>query len=374
VDVKSTKYYPKKPAGLRKHVSVFFLLQWIILSAVVTSCNTERIETDWFDEDAFTIGQYLEKNKVEYSRSYQLLQEAKLLIPLSGYNPYGDGYSLFLPTNQAIDNYIQQSPDYASFEEMIQDTGYINFLARYHTVKRGLHTDEFPDGVLLDSTLTGNRLVIGYFANADQSGIQVNNMAPIVQSNLKMTNGYIHVIADVLQNTEVSGYDWLQQQEEYSILAQAMELSGVKKGLWWKKYTILAEHDSVYHRNGIYSVQDLIDRISSGSSLNSELNPFYQFAAFHMVGGEYYLNELKWGSKQYVTRVKNEPLNINVAMDIRINPGVDIYQTVFSDTGDTVTIDYVFPIWENSNQISTTGPIHSISELLYFEPFPDKKQ
>jgi uncharacterized surface protein with fasciclin (FAS1) repeats len=215
--------------------------------------------------------------------------------------------------------------------------------------------------------------VIGSYFDGDNSGIKVNNMAPIIQSNLEMTNGYIHVISGVLQTTGISGYDWLQQQEEYSILAQAMELAELKKGLWWKKYTILAEHDSIYHRNGINNLQDLIDRLSSGSSYNNELNPFYQFVAFHMVGGEYYLNEFKWGSKNYTTRVKNEPVTINAAMDIQINPGVDIYKTIISESGDTITIDYVLPIWENSNNISLTGPIHSISELLYFEPFPDKE-
>lgn len=369
-----TKNCYKKPIGIRKHTLVRFLLQWVIFSVMITSCKTERIESDWFDGDVFTISQYLEKYKEEYSKSYRLLQEARMLSPLSVYNPYGDGYSLFLPTDEAIDKFIQQNPNYGSFEELLQDTGFINPLARYHTVKRRLHTDKFPDGVLMDSTLTGERLVIGYYTDGDNSGIKVNNKAPIIISNLEMTNGYIHVISEVLQQVEISGYDWLQQQEEYSILAQAMELSGIKKDLWWEKYTILAEHDSIYHRNGINNVQDLIDRIATGSSLNSKLNVFYQFTAFHMVGGEYYLNEFKWGSKEYTTLVKNKPLTVNVATDIQINPGVDIYEMIISESGDTTVIDYVLPIWGNSNIISLTGPIHSITELLYFEPFPEKNE
>lgn len=357
--------------GIRKHALVSLLLQWIIFSVLITSCKTERLESNWFDGDVFTISQYIEKHKEEYSKSYRLLHYAKMFSPLSGYNPYGDGYTLFLPTDEAIDKFIQQNPIYGSFEEMLEDTGFINQLTRYHTVKRRIHTDEFPDGVFMDSTLTGERLVIGYFTDGDNSGIKVNNKAPIIKSNLEMTNGYIHVISEVLQQVQISGYDWLQQQEEYSILAKAMELAGIKKDLWWKKYTILAEHDSVYHRNGINNVQDLIDRLASGGSLQNKLNPFYQFAAFHMVGGEYYLNEFKWGSKNYTTRVSNEPVTINATMDIQINPGVDIYKTIISESGDTIVIDYVSPRWANSNNISPTGPIHSITDLLYFKPFPE---
>ena len=58
-------------------------------------------------------------------------------------------------------------------------------------------------------------------------------------------------------------------------------------------------------------------------------------------------------------------------MDIQINPGIDIYKTIISESGDTTVIDYLSPRWSNSNNISLTGPIHSITDLLYFKPFPE---
>ena len=370
--VKAIIYWSKNLIGIRRHIKVRFLIQWSILSALITSCESEPFSPSWFDEDQLTVSQYLDLNQEEYSKFYSLLVEGKMLNTLYAYNPYGEGYTLFLPTDEAIDFFVQQNPDYGNFEEMLLDTGFVHKLTRYHTLKRKVHSDEFPDGVLMDSTLTGERLTVGFYTDGDNSLIKVNNVAPVIKSNLDMTNGYIHVISEVLQGVEISGYDWLQQQDDYSILAKAMELSGIKNGLWWKKYTLLAEHDSIYRRNGINNVQDLINRLTtSGSNLKNKSNPFYQFTAFHMVGGEYFLNEFKWGSKNYTTRVSNKPVTINVGLEIKINPGVENYGITISESGDTTVIDYIRLIREDSNIMTQTGPVHSISDLLFFEPFPE---
>jgi hypothetical protein len=197
-------------------------------------------------------------------------------------------------------------------------------------------------------------------------------VAPIVQSNLEMTNGYIHVISEVLQQTEISGYDWLQQQENYSILAEAMELSGIRNRLWWDHYTILAEHDSIYHRSGISNIEELINRIATpGIPLADRSNSFHQFTAFHILRGDYYLNDLHMGEDDYRT-LADERVVIDVGVDIRINPGVDSLGIEVTETGDTVVIDYIRLIWEECNRISQTGPIHSISDLLVWEPFPEQ--
>jgi hypothetical protein len=174
----------------------------------------------------------------------------------------------------------------------------------------------------------------------------------------------------VLEQAKLSGFDWLQQQDEYSILAQAVKLSGLQGRLWWDKYTILAEHDSIYHRNGIHTVDELIRRIATpGMSITNRNNAFYLFAAYHFLGGEFYLNDFNWGNDDYTT-LAGKPLTISVGGEIKINPGVDTYGFKISDSGDVKWIDYISPIWENSNVLTRTGPVHSISEVLFYERLP----
>jgi uncharacterized surface protein with fasciclin (FAS1) repeats len=338
----------------------------------MTSCESDPHESHWFEEDNLTICEYLHTAQDEYSKFYRILDEGKLLITLCGYNPYAEGYTLFLPTDEAIDLFIQQNPDYSNFEELMLDTGFTNTLMRYHIINGSVHTDEFPYGALTDRTLSGDRLTVGFYSDGDHPLYKINDEAPIIKPNLEMTNGYIHVISEVLQQAEISGYDWLQQQDNYSILAQAMEFSGIRERLWMNEYTILAEHDSIYHRNGIHQIEDLIDRVATpGIPYSDRENSFYQFTAYHILYGEFYLNDLYWGDNEYWT-LGNEPVVIDVGNEIRINPGVDTYGIAISGSGDTTVIDYIRLVWDDCNNRTKTGPVHSISDLLVVEPLPEE--
>jgi uncharacterized surface protein with fasciclin (FAS1) repeats len=336
----------------------------------MTSCESDSHESKWVSEESLTIGQYLEANQKEYSKFYRLLVRGKMLSTLYAYNPHGEGYTLFLPTDSAIEHFIRQNNYYGTFEKLLLDTGFIYSLARYHTVNRKVHTDEFPDGALNDKTLTGERLIMGFTTVGNNQLIKVNNTAPIIKSNLKMTNGYVHIVSEVLHKSEIRGYDWLQQQVNYSILAQAMELSGIRGKLKWTKYTILAEHDSVFHRIGINKIEDLINRIATpGVPISNSNNAFYLFTAYHILNGEFYLNDFYFGEYKYTT-LANKLISIDVGQEIRFNNGIEIFGTSISASGDTIVTDYILPVWDASNFITQTGPVHSISKVMFYEPFP----
>lgn len=364
--LKSVRHWNHGLCGIRS-VKIKFFGLWVILLAIITSCETDQHSSQWGDENSFTISQYLNKNQQEYSKSYRLLVEGKMLNTLYAYNPNGNFYTLFLPTDEAIDHFIEQNQDYGSFEELVKDTSFCRRLTRYHTLNTKLHTYEFPDGVFIDSTLTGERLVASFFSMDNHQLIKINNLVPIIKANLEMTNGYIHVVSQVIQPVEISGYDWLQQHNEYSILAKAMELSGIKEKLSWNKYTLLAEPDSIYHRYGINNADDLVSRIATpGVPLTSKSNEFYQFTSYHILKGEYYMNELDWGSKKYPT-LSEQLLTIIVGQHVKINPGVDTYGII---PGGTTGIDYIRPLAEGCNMLTRTGPVHSISDLMYYKKLP----
>lgn len=332
-----------------------------LVALITPSCETDRIhESDWFN---YSISGYIEANSDEYSKFHRLMSERAIENTLYGYNPYGDGYTLFLPTDEAIDQYIQQESYIASFEELLLDTGLVSEFCRYHVVDEKVATGDFPYGALEDRTFTGDRLVIDYYEGEDNPLIVVNDQAPIIASNIELTNGYIHIISSVLRRTDITGYEWLQQQEDYSILAQAMELAGISDRLEWNHYTLLAEHDSVYALEGIYTIDDLVDRVGNPDfPYWDESNSFYQFTAFHVLRNDYYLNDLDWGERYYRT-LGWDYLNITTGVEIRINPGVDDY-TVVTANNDTIEYDYIRINWDHCNIPTSSGPVHSISNIL----------
>lgn len=366
---------PIRPYFIRKRIALIFpvhspVLVFFLLT-IFLSCESDPDESDWFKNDNLTICEYLDLHQEEYAKFHRMLTEGDIFNTLCAYNPHGDGYTLFLPSDSTIEQFILETEKYWSFEDLLRDTSFIDTLTRYHILNNKVHSDEFPFGALTDSTLTGERLTVGFYTSGDNPLYKVNNTTSIIHPNLKMLNGYIHVVSGVLQQPTVSGYDWLQQQEEYSILAEAMELAGIRNRLWFEKYTIMAEHDSVYHRYGIYDMEDLVNRLeSSGVPLTDRQSAFYQFTAYHILNRELYLNDLEEGFEDYRT-LANERVWINAGMDIRINPGIANYGISVSENGDTSLIDYIPLEWEACNIITTTGPLHAVTELLVATPLPE---
>ena len=134
------RYWNNRLIEIRRPVIIRFLALWVILLAFTTCRKTDPILPKWNGERLLTIGQYLEKNQKEYSKFYRLLSDGKLLTTLYAYNPYGDDYTLFLPTNEAIDHFIQQDQNHGNFEELVKDTSFIKILVRYHTLNKKTYT------------------------------------------------------------------------------------------------------------------------------------------------------------------------------------------------------------------------------------------
>jgi len=135
----------------------------VIISMVIASCESEPHESNWVNDGALTISQYLNKNQDEYSKFHRLLTEGKLLGTLYAYNPKGEGYTLFLPTDEAIDQFIQKNQQYGSFEDLLKDTSFIKTLTRYHTINKKIKADELRKEIFSEFSLLYNRVYGKFF-------------------------------------------------------------------------------------------------------------------------------------------------------------------------------------------------------------------
>jgi len=346
----------------------------LLMLLVCFSCERNQDDRVFYQEDLIDIAGYIEKNKEKFNRFYDIMNVGELTDPLSAYNPAGDGsFTLFLPTDEAFDRYIQNNSRYSSFHALIQDISFVRELGRYHLVSTGIRTNYFPYGALPDTTATGDMLTIGFSSDLDTTIYKVNNIAPVIIANLEMVNGYIHVIGEVLEPVNFTGYEWLAQNPGYTILSEALKLTGLKdtlslyittnKQVVKNMYTILAEHDSIYSRYGIHSIEDLIGKYGTpGKELTDIDNSLYQFTAYHILERSFFLDEFE-GSENYNTYA-NFPSSINAAgLEIRINQGVDTFSIKISG-GDTTWINYIRFFYQESNVLTKNGPIHFISDVM----------
>ena len=74
----------------------------LLLLTGFQSCKEPVIQAGFEDQDQMTIYNYLADNEDRFSSFLKILEAAHIDKTLSAYNPYGTGYTLFLPDNNDI--------------------------------------------------------------------------------------------------------------------------------------------------------------------------------------------------------------------------------------------------------------------------------
>jgi hypothetical protein len=179
---------------------------------------------------------------------------------------------------------------------------------------------------------------------------------------------------DVLKPIVYTSYEWLAQNQGYSILKNAMDLTGVRPVIDinmkapenenLQARTLLVESDEVYHEAGINSVEDLAEYISPGNTdYTSTTNPLYNFVTYHILSGRFFIDDFEGIATNYTT-FSEVPLNINgTGVDILVNKGKQVFDSIIVEN-DTTIIDYIGVIYDESNVLTQTGAIHMIDRVM----------
>ncbi|MBN2876051.1 MAG: fasciclin domain-containing protein, partial [Bacilli bacterium] len=245
---------------------------------------------------------------------------------------------------------------------------------RYHVVDLGIESSDFPFGAFSDLNLTGQNLTVGFITDADSSYYIINNEAPIWKKDIEATNGYIHIISKSLVPITFSTYDWLEQNSEFSIFKAAVDKTGFKELLSQRfdqesvnpqPVTLLVEPDSVYKKQGIYSIDDLIAKVSpSNENYTNDYNPLYNYVGYHILQNSYFIADLE---------EPNEASNYNTYSDVPVNidgSGKELMinryknDTIFVN-GEQRILTYIAINYDKSNVLTLTGAIHMLSNVLF---------
>jgi uncharacterized surface protein with fasciclin (FAS1) repeats len=349
----------------------------IILFLIVIwsfSCTEPpQLEPGFEDQEQMTIYDYIAANDSNYSSFMSILKKGGIDKTLSAYNPDGIGYTLFLPDNHAVDQFINESEQFSSLNDLLNDLNYVSTLSRYHVVNMALNTNEFPFGALPEYTLSDDILTISFIIEPDTAYYKINNQAPVVKENIELSNGYIHIINRTLVPITFTSYQWLEQHTGYSIFKSAIDATGLNETINinikddpdnLRPFTLLIEHDSVYNKKKIYSFDDLAKLISPGNTdYTNTLNPMYNFTAYHIVDANKFLSDFVDVATNYTT-YSEIPLNINgLGLDIMINKGKEIFDTII-DPPDTTIIDWIGFYYDAGNVLTQSGAIHFIDQIL----------
>lgn len=364
--------------------NILFLASIILLGLFTVSCEEEKVVRSFYEEADGeglneSISEYIESRTDTFSRFHKLMKQGKLHWTLTAYNPNGNDYTMFLPTDEAVNRFIENNINYGSFQELMDDKEYVKTLVRYHVVNQSLRRNDFPYGALPDTTLSGDYLTITYTDDLDSTILKVNNIAGIIQPDISLNNGYVHIIDEMLRPVVFNSYEWLSNQPEYSIFTKALEITGLKdtfnleNGSTGSRYpanTLLVESDEVFDNYGINSIEDLKNEYSPDrTNYKSPKNGLYQFVAYHILEGKVFLNNMQGTASNYNT-YGDLPVAINGNnLDIRINTGAQNFDTLITEN-DTTIRNYIKLNYDASNVRTKNGAVHFITDVM--EPFtPD---
>lgn len=351
---------------------IFYILSLIAVVLSLNSCKEPERIAGFEDAEQYSIYDYIVENKVEFSDFLAILEAGGIDKTLSAYNPNGNGYTLFLPSNKAIDNFIKKTEGISSMNDILNDREFAAAFGRYHVLNMLAHTQDFPFGAFPEPTLSEDYLTVSFIIQPDTSYYKINNQAGITVPNIEVSNGYIHKIETALEPITFTSYDWLVQNSGYSIFKGVLELTGTKSFVEFNvkelenasPVTMLVESDEVYNRSGIFSVEDLAKKISPNDANYTNItNPLYNYCTYHFLSGGRYINDFEGAATNYTT-LSEIPLNINgLGNDLLINKGKQVFDTIVAGV-DTTIIDYIGFLYDESNITTQTGAIHMIDRVL----------
>ncbi|HSM47127.1 MAG TPA: fasciclin domain-containing protein, partial [Draconibacterium sp.] len=168
---------------MRKITIFIFLLPVILLSSCI---GDEILEAGFKDTNRLTIYDFLEQNKEEYSSFIAILEKGGIYKTLSAKNPEAAGYTLFLPNNKAVEEFINGNSQFSSLNDLLNNQEYISALSRYHVLRKGIKTSEFPFGAFAETNLTDDYLTVSFIIEPDTAYYKINNQAAVIKPNIEV--------------------------------------------------------------------------------------------------------------------------------------------------------------------------------------------
>ena len=235
---------------------------------------------------------YLEKYPDSFSLFRQILERTETADFL---NAYG-AYTCFAPTNSGVNAWLAKI--HASGVETA-DLNMLKDMVKFHLLTDTITTGAFKDGKLPVPTMFGQYLVTGVGNDGGMSSYTINRQALVTQSNIKVGNGIIHQLNNVLVPSTLTLAQQLEAKPEYSIFVQAMKdtkfynlLNTVDPDTSKRWMTVLAESNQALADSGITSYAQLKTKYSQTGKPDSVVDNLHKYMAYHILSGVKFLGDI----------------------------------------------------------------------------------
>ncbi|MBV7529195.1 fasciclin domain-containing protein [Chitinophaga sp. sic0106] len=336
---------------------LFYMM--VLICGVFTACTKATLKQST-TEDVNIVG-YLR----QHPDSFSLFEKVLVRAGYSDYlNAYG-AYTCFAPTNSAVQlwlNKVKASNVEAADINTLQD------MVKFHLLADTLTTASFKDGKLPVPTMFGQFLVTGVASGERGSSYLVNRQGAVTKSNVRVGNGLIHVIDQVLEPAKLTIAEELAAKPDFSIFVEAMKATGyydrlntVDADTAKRWMTVIAESNKALADSGIFSFADLKARYSHTGNPAGATDSLHMYMAYHILSGIKFLGDII-NAPSHQTLQPQEVISTQL-----INQEVVVNENVFNGVLEKgMTVDRVA-----SDNAATNGVWHSIEghyQVKYRKP------
>jgi len=261
-----------------------------LVGAIMPGCKKQELVYST-TADVNIVG-YLDLHPDSFSLFRQILERTDNSAFL---NAYG-AYTCFAPTNNGVKVWLAKI-NAANVEAA--DLNTLKDMVKFHLLTDTITTASFRDGKLPVPTMFGQYLVTGVDFKAGVSSYTVNRQALITKSNVKVGNGIIHELNDVLVPASLTVAKQLEANPAYSIFVQAIKETGyynllntVNPDTTKRWMTIVAESNRALADSGINSYAALKSKYSNTGNPMLATDSLHMYIAYHVLDGIKFLGDI----------------------------------------------------------------------------------
>lgn len=307
-------------------------------TAVLTGCNDDVEGDAFYTFTGHTVSSYCHEDP-QFSIFAELLDETGISSLLSTYGHY----TLFLPGNDAFETYFARKNTTLGAMTLQEKLS----LVYDHIIKsEGVDytSDRFEEGALPETSMSENYLTLSFSTDITGSAlmINVNKTVPVLEKDIELHNGVIHVVGDIIEPSQDFLVDAIEGDGHFTIFAEALRATGLNKetelirdddfvpldasgtyvngvNITCKTptskrygYTLFAEPDDVMAANGITTLDGLVSYAEryygteDHGNYTSENNALHKFVAYHLLDRQMSTNSFLYNGACTVASYMNE--------------------------------------------------------------------
>ena len=276
-----------------KHIIATIPILFILMAVGLSSCQKDMEGKIYQLSDQKMMDEILESKGDTLSSFLKIIDLSGLRGTIHAYGTY----TLFAPTNEAIDKYLtENSLSLTSLTEA--DAAEI---VKYHLIADTIRTSDFVDGRLPATNFNRRYITTKTISDAAGVYIEVNRQGTIIQRDLRAANGFVHIVNSVLSQSKESIKDAINTlPDSYSLWKEVYNTSGVQEMIDQVQktypdivFTCFIQDNEAFATAGISNVDELMAELRvKNPDIKDDALLLYNYVAYHMVSGFTYVVDL----------------------------------------------------------------------------------